>query len=58
MEQFIRQTSEFQRLYNCSFYDISAIPLERRVNVPIGVFVMSISLIEEVKNKSSASLNK
>ena len=39
MESFIRRDSEFQMLYNCSFYNVSDIPLEQRVNFPIGAFV-------------------
>lgn len=48
MELFIRHDSEFQRLYNCSFYNISAVPLERRSNFPIGISFMTISLVEAV----------
>lgn len=48
MEQLIRYDADFQRLYNCSFYDVSAIPLERRTNIPIGFFFLSISFIELV----------
>ena len=48
MELFIRQDDEFKRLYNCSFYNVSDIPLEKRTNVPIGGFILAVSFTEEV----------
>ena len=47
MESFIRRDAEFRRLYNCSFYNISIIPLEKRANVPIGALIFAVSFIEE-----------
>ena len=47
MEFFIRRDDEFQRLYNCSFYNVSDIPLEKRVNMLIGGSVFVVSFIEE-----------
>ena len=48
MERFIRQDAEFQRLYNCSFYNVSDIPREQRINVPMGALIFSVALTEEV----------
>ena len=47
MENFIRRDDEFQLLYNCSFYNVSEIPLERRANVKTGALIFAISFIEE-----------
>ena len=47
MENFIHRDAEFQRLYNCSFYNVSDIPLEKRANVPIGAFIFTVSFVEE-----------
>ena len=47
MESFIRRDAEFERLYNCSFYNVSDVPLEQRANVPMGALIFSISIIEE-----------
>ena len=48
MEKLIRRTAEFQLLYNCSFYNVSDIPLEKRANVPMGAMIFSIAFVEEV----------
>ena len=48
MEKLIRRTAEFQLLYNCSFYNVSDIPLEKRANVPMGAMIFSIAFFEEV----------
>ena len=48
MEQLIRRDANFQRLYNCSFYNVSDIPLEKRINVPIGLTISTVSIVEEV----------
>ena len=47
MERFIFRDAEFDRLYNCSFYNVSDLPLEQRANVPMGALIFSIALIEE-----------
>ena len=47
MELFIRGDAEFNRLYNCSFYNVSDISLEKRSNVPIGIIIFTVSFIEE-----------
>ena len=47
MESYIRRDAEFERLYNCSFYNVSDIPLEQRANVPMGALIFSIAFIEE-----------
>ena len=49
MESFIRRDAEFKMLYNCSFYNVSDIPLEQRASFPIGAFVFTVSFIEEAK---------
>ena len=47
MESFIRRDAEFKRLYNCSFYNVSDVPLEQRANVPMGALIFGIAFIEE-----------
>ena len=47
MELFIRRGAEFERLYNCSFYNVSDIPLEKRQNIPIGALIFTVSFMEE-----------
>lgn len=47
MESFIRHDAEFKRLYNCTFYNVSGIPLEKRASVPIGAMVFAVAFIEE-----------
>ena len=47
MELFIRRGDEFERLYNCSFYNVSDISLEKRTNIPIGALIFTVSFIEE-----------
>lgn len=48
MESYIRNDAEFRRLYNCSFYNVSKISLEDRVNLPLGVSIMTVSIIQLV----------
>jgi hypothetical protein len=48
MEQIWRNTSEFQLLFNCSFYNVSDVPLSKRANFPLGIFVMFITISETV----------
>ena len=47
MESFIRLDPQFQMLYNCSFYSISDVPFEKRVNLPIEALIFAVSFIEE-----------
>ena len=53
MELFIRNDSEFQRLYNCSFYNVSDIPLELRAHFPIGALIFTLAFVQEVKHYSN-----
>jgi hypothetical protein len=56
MEQFWHNYSDdFQLLYNCSFYNVSDIPLENRRNVPLGILELAIITIELV---SISKINK
>ena len=48
MEQFFQRDADFERLYNCSFYNVSAISMEERANAPLGAVIMAISTIEMV----------
>jgi hypothetical protein len=48
MERWIRNDEEFQRLFNCSFYNVSDIPLDRRENVLYGLFLIIVSIVEIV----------
>lgn len=50
MERFIRNDADFKRLFNCSFYNISKIPLEERVNVPLGTFWLTVCSVETVSD--------
>jgi hypothetical protein len=48
MERWYKNDSEFQRLYNCSFYQISEVPLERRQTVSLGIFYITASIVQIV----------
>ena len=48
MNTFFHNDTEFDRLYNCSFYNITDISLEERASVPIGGLIFMLSLIEAV----------
>jgi hypothetical protein len=48
MEAMFMDTPVYRRLYNCSFYEVSSVPLEKRQHVVLGVALAVISLIEEV----------
>lgn len=48
MEWYIRRDAEFEQLYNCSFYNVSDIPLEQRADVLYGSFSVAVASIEEV----------
>lgn len=49
MERIIRNDDEFRRFYNCSFYNVSHIPLELRQNIPLGIFYVVVSILELVR---------
>jgi hypothetical protein len=49
MERFFRNDSEFQLLFNCSFYKVSDVPLEKRSNILLGIVFMLFALTEMVK---------
>jgi hypothetical protein len=48
MDLFIRRPAEFDQLYNCSFYNVSAIPLEKRQHISLGFAFVTLGIIEEV----------
>ncbi|KAL3118901.1 hypothetical protein niasHT_004832 [Heterodera trifolii] len=48
MELFFFKATEYERLYNCSSYNIGQIPLEKRQHFAIGAFFLSIGVICEV----------
>lgn len=48
MRQFLLNTDEYRRWYNCTSYKVDVIPLERRQNIPVGVFLITVGLIETV----------
>ncbi|KAI3416527.1 hypothetical protein GPALN_006068 [Globodera pallida] len=48
MELLFFNPNEYERLYNCSAYEIDQVSLSKRQNIPIGVFFLSIGIICEV----------
>jgi hypothetical protein len=48
MERWYKNDSDFQRLYNCSFYQISEVPLERRQTLSLGIFYITASIVQIV----------
>uniref|UniRef100_A0A914IG62 G protein-coupled receptor n=1 Tax=Globodera rostochiensis TaxID=31243 RepID=A0A914IG62_GLORO len=48
MELLFFNPDEYERLYNCSSYEIDQVPLSKRQNIPFGVAFLSISIICEV----------
>ena len=48
MEQFLFQTERFQRIYNCSFYSVDSVPVDKRQNIPFGILLLIVGLFEEV----------
>jgi hypothetical protein len=48
MEQFLLNTPDFHRLYNCSFYDVSSVPLAQRQHVLLGVVFVVITVVQVV----------
>jgi hypothetical protein len=57
MDQIWRNTTEFQLLFNCSFYNVSDVPLSKRANVPLGIFATFITISETV-NLIKKKVNK
>nr|CAD2197420.1 unnamed protein product [Meloidogyne enterolobii] len=48
MEVYFFKPDEYERLYNCSSYDIDQIPLEKRRHEWLGIFFFSLSIIYEI----------
>lgn len=48
MEVYFFKPDEYERLYNCSSYNIDQIPLEKRRHEWLGIFFFSLSIIYEV----------
>lgn len=48
MEMFFFHPQQFDLLYNCTFYDITAIAQEQRQHIGMGGFFMLLSLFFEV----------
>jgi hypothetical protein len=51
----LRNDTEFQQLYNCTFYDYRSIPLAQRRNIPVGIALATLGIIQWVclKNKKN-----
>jgi hypothetical protein len=48
MNLFLRNPNgEFDRLYNCSFYSVDSVPVEKRQHFLLGLFFLTIGVIEE-----------
>ncbi|KAH7699331.1 Protein SRT-42 b, partial [Aphelenchoides avenae] len=45
MEMFIFRREEYERLYNCSLYDVEQIPLERRQHPVAGFAILLLCAI-------------
>nr|CAD2192077.1 unnamed protein product [Meloidogyne enterolobii] len=48
MEVYFFKPDEYERLYNCSSYNIDQIPLEKRRHEWLGIFFFSLSIIYEI----------
>ncbi|KAF7627333.1 hypothetical protein Mgra_00009374 [Meloidogyne graminicola] len=48
MEVYFFKPNEYERLYNCSIYNIDQIPLEKRKHEWLGIFFFSLSTIYEI----------
>jgi len=48
MDLYFFHHNDYERLYNCSIYNIDQIPLEKRQHKILGIFVISLSTIYEV----------
>jgi hypothetical protein len=44
----LRNDTDFQRLYNCTVYDYRSIPLAQRRNLPAGVALAALGIIQWV----------
>jgi hypothetical protein len=53
----LRNDTEFQQLYNCTFYDFRRIPVENRRNIPVGVALAVLGIIQWVCFKFQISNN-
>jgi hypothetical protein len=51
MDEFLLNTPDFRRLYNCSFYEVDSVPLVQRQQVLLGLALAVISVVEEVCQK-------
>jgi hypothetical protein len=51
MEDFLLNTPDFRRLYNCSFYEVDSVQLVQRRQVILGLALTGISVVEEVCKK-------
>jgi len=66
MELYLFYQNEYERLYNCSIYDIDQIPLEKRQHKILGIFFIILSTIyvvskynmrKKLRNKFKEYLN-
>nr|CAD2204742.1 unnamed protein product [Meloidogyne enterolobii] len=48
MDLYFFHHNDYERLYNCSIYNIDQIPLEKRQHKILGIFVISLSTIYEI----------
>uniref|UniRef100_A0A1I8BGR3 G_PROTEIN_RECEP_F1_2 domain-containing protein n=1 Tax=Meloidogyne hapla TaxID=6305 RepID=A0A1I8BGR3_MELHA len=48
MDVYFFKSDEYERLYNCSSYNIDQIPLEKRRHEWLGIFLFSLSAIYEI----------
>lgn len=49
MDIFLWRLDEYERLYNCTYYDVNQIPIEKRQHKIIGFLFILTFLIYEVK---------
>ena len=43
MDLYFRNGTKYHLLYNCTFYNTSAIPIEKRINIPLGIIILIVS---------------
>jgi len=48
MDLYLFHHDEYERLYNCSIYNVDQIPLEKRQHKILGIFFIVLSTIYEV----------
>jgi ABC-type long-subunit fatty acid transport system fused permease/ATPase subunit len=48
MDELFRNSHEFRRLYNCSFYNVSDVPFAQRQNIVEGMVFLTMGVVEEV----------